>query len=111
MHLKMISWMIIGLLVVVGLILLKFKHFKHRITLVFLIFLIVFLYTTISLVNKTNNLDLTTTEGFLSSVKVYTGWLAHGFGNLKVITGNAVKMDWASTNATFTNKTVSLDKK
>jgi hypothetical protein len=107
----MISWVIIGLLVVVGLVLLKFKHFRHRLTIVFLIFLVVFLYTTISIVNRTNSLDLTTTEGFLSSVKVYTGWLAHGFDNLKSITGNAVKMDWTSTNSTFVNKTISSVKK
>jgi hypothetical protein len=69
-----------------------------------LFFLFLFLYTTIAIVSKQNSFDLKSTEGFIGSIKVYFGWLANGFQNLKSITGDAVKMDWTSTNGTFLNK-------
>jgi len=43
-------------------------------------------------------------EGFVRSVKIYKGWLANGFQNIRVLVGNAVNMDWKSTNGTFSFK-------
>ena len=52
-----------------------------------------------------NELELTTSEGVFDAVKLYVGWLANGFQNLKTITGRAIDMDWTSTDASFFNKT------
>ena len=69
------------------------------------VLLVLFLYISLTLVKTQNNLNFNSTEGVFSSIKVYLGWLANGFQNLKSITGNAIKMDWTSTDKTFFNKT------
>ncbi len=95
----MISWIIIIVLVVIGVILLKMNHFRHKMWIIVILLLALFLYATLYVVNVQNNLDFTTFSGFVGSMKVYGGWLANGFQNFKVLTGNAVKMDWTSTNS------------
>ena len=106
----MISWVIIAVLLIAGFILVRVNHFKHKIFLIFFIFLILFLYSTMVLVNNSNNLDLSTTLGFFSLVKVYFGWLGNGFANLKVITANAIKMDWTSTGNNVSIKEIDSKK-
>lgn len=68
------------------------------------ILLILFIYSTLLIINSKNKLDFSTSEGFMNSMKIYGGWLANGFNNLKTIAGNAVKMDWTSVNGTFVEK-------
>ena len=97
----MISWIVIGVLLVAGVFAIKMNHLRHRIFIVFLIALALFLYSSMALVETQNELDFTTTEGFFNAIKVYTGWLANGFDNLKTLTGNVIGMDWGSTNASF----------
>lgn len=101
----MINWLIIGILVVLGIIVLKATHFRHRFWIFFLIFIAIFLYISITMVHSKYSLSFTTFEGFSKSVKVYLGWLGNGFQNMKVLTGNAVKMDWTSSNESLFNKT------
>ena len=100
----MIGWVVIGIIVVLVIIILKMNHFKHRTWIVLLVFLALFLYISITLVNTQHNLDFNSTDGVLNSVKIYFGWLANGFQNLKAITGNAIRLDWTSTNKTFFDK-------
>jgi len=112
----MISWIVIVILLVVGVFAVKMNHLRHRIFIIIIVVFALFLYTSMAYINTQNNLDFTTTEGLASSLKIYTGWLANGFQNLKVVTGNTVKMDWTSTNGSFLNKTktdskTSLNKK
>ena len=94
----MISVAIIAVLVVAAVVLIKVNHFRHKMTIVALLVFALFLYSTAIVVNKTNELDLTTTEGVFDAVKVYLGWLGNGFGNLKTLTGNAIKMDWGTSS-------------
>jgi len=100
----MISWIIIGIIVVLAILVLKMNHFKHRTWVIIIILLALFLYISITVVNNKNDLKFNSTEGVFSSIKVYFGWLANGFQNLKVITGNALRLDWTSTNKTFFDK-------
>jgi len=104
----MISWLVILVLAVIAAIFLKVSHVKHRLTLVILVLLALFLVGTIGIVTKTSNLRIDNTEGFFNAVKIYMGWLIHGFANMKVVIGNAVKMDWKSTKGEFEilNKTI-----
>lgn len=97
----MISWVVIVILLILGIFAIKLNHLRHRFFIIFLIILALFLYTTMSLVNTQNNLDFTTAKGLSDAGKIYTGWLANGFSNLRAITGSAVSMDWGSTNGTF----------
>ena len=97
----MVSVTIIAILIVAAVVLIKMNHFKHKITIVALLVFALFLYTTVLVVDRTNELDISTTEGFFDAMKVYTGWLGNGFSNLKTITGNVIGMDWTLTNGTF----------
>ncbi len=97
----MITWAVMVILIVLGIIAIRMNHLKHRIFIIILISAALFLYLTMTYVNTKNELDFTNSEGVLKAVGVYTGWLANGFENLKSVTGYAIKMDWTSTNKTF----------
>ena len=79
----MISWIVIAILVIVGVIAIKMNHLKHRVFIVILILLALFLYTSMNLIVKDNDLNLNSVDGLFNVIKVYTGWLANGFQNLK----------------------------
>lgn len=99
----MINWIIIIILVVIAIFAIKLNHLRHRSFIIIVVLLALFLYLTMTYVNSKNNIDLNSSEGIFRSIKIYTGWLANGFQNMKALTGNAVKMDWSSANASFTN--------
>ena len=89
------------ILVIAGVIAIKFNHLRHRFFIVILILLALFLYTTMTMVSESNQIKLDSTDGVLHALKVYMGWLGNGFQNLKDLTGKAIKMDWKSTNGSF----------
>ncbi len=101
----MISWIVIAILVGAAVIALKMNKLRHKIWIIGLIVFALFLYASVAVVYKENELEFRTVEGLLSSAKVYVGWLGNSFQNLKSVVGNAIKMDWVSTNGTFFNKT------
>ncbi len=110
-RIKMIGIMVVGILIVLAVIMIRMNHFRHKITILLLLVFALFLYTTITVVDKVNDFDLTTSEGFFDAGKVYLGWLGNGFSNLKSLAGNAIKMDWASTNGTFFSEEIEQEKK
>lgn len=100
----MIGWIIIIIFILIIIFFTRMEHFKKKTFILIIIFLILFFYSTLLIVNSKNKLDFSTSEGFMNSAKIYGGWLANGLGNFKSIIGNAVKMDWTSTNGTFSLK-------
>lgn len=100
----MISWIIIVVLVIIGLFVIKLNHLKHRFFIIMLILLALFLYTSMNAVTQKNELDLKSSSGIFSAIKIYSGWLANGFQNLKSLTGKAINLNWGSTNGTFLDK-------
>ena len=89
------NWLIIGLVLVVLFILLKLSHIKHKSLLIIGAIIILFIYFTFTVVSANNVLDFKTPSGLMNSMKIYFLWLNQGFANVKVITGNLIKMDWA----------------
>lgn len=83
----------------------KLTSTRDQVKLVIAVILVLFLFGTILVVYTSNKLELDSSEGLKDSAKIYFGFLANGFKNLKTITGNAIKLDWTSTNASFFNKT------
>jgi hypothetical protein len=100
----MISWLIIIILVAIGILAIKMNHLKHRFFIIFIILLALFFYASITFVASKNNISLNTYDGFLKAIQIYGGWLVNLFGNFKSLTGNAIKMDWSSTNSSFFDK-------
>jgi len=97
----MISWIVITILVIVGIVAIKMNHLRHRVFIIILILFALFLYTSVTVVSEKNKLDLQSTKGVMDAFNIYTGWLANGFTNFKDLTAKAVKMDWSDTNGTF----------
>ena len=97
----MTSWIVILILIIVGIFAIRLNHIKHRFIIILLVLLALFLYSSINLVSTKNSLELNNVDGIFSAVKVYTGWLANGFYNLKEISGKAISLDWSNSNASF----------
>ena len=99
----LLSWIIIIIVVVLILFfVLKMGHMRHKMTLVLIVAIALFLGITFYIVYSENHLDFSTSGGIMNSVEIYFGWLANGFQNFRALTGNAVNMDWTSSNASFT---------
>ncbi len=95
----MVSWVILVVLVLVVAAFLKFRHMKHRFFLIIILLLLIFIYTTMSNVIKNNNLNVTTMNGMVTAGKLYFSWLGHIFGNVKDVTGDVIKMNWAGNSS------------
>lgn len=83
----------------------EFKRFRHKMLAVFLILLIVFTYISFSSVIKGKDLDLKTFDGMKQAGKLYVLWLGNAFKNVKVVTSNAIDMNWGVNDSLDVNKT------
>ncbi len=84
----------------------EFKRFKHKFFAILLILLIIFSYFGFIIAIKGKDIDLKTSEGIKKAVGIYFSWLGHVFKNIKLITANAIKMDWKpESNLNQTKKT------
>lgn len=101
-----ISWVVIGILVVVFLLLLKFRHVRHRFLAVVLVLLLLFFYLTATQLFAEKDVNLKSFDGLVTAGRVYGAWLWHATGNTRVILGNAIKMDWiGNSSLSMQNKT------
>ena len=94
------SWVIIIVLVVAFLLLLKARHIKHRFFALILVLLLIFVYFTSTSLLSGKNIDFKTFDGWVSAGRIYFSWLWHAGGNVKELTGNAIKMDWSENSTT-----------
>lgn len=100
------NWLIILLIAVLVLIIFK-KEIEHKTTkvvvvlLVFFVISMFFSYGTI----KQQNIDLKSMEGIKTAAGIYFTWLGNALSNARVITANAIKMEW-TPNMTDLNSTI-----
>ena len=90
----LISWIVIGMLIIILLVFAKIKHIRHKTFLIVVVLLLLFFYITASQIIGQKNLDLTTMQGLTKAGSLYFNWLVHIGGNLKTLAGNAIKLDW-----------------
>lgn len=92
------NWFI--LIVIVILVLMFFrKYIEHKIVVFLLLLLFVFIFLsmlTIFKTVKTQNIDYKSPEGIVKTGRLYFNWVWSVIGNIKTLTGSAIKMDWAS---------------
>lgn len=80
----------------------EFKGIKHKFTAILLIALIIFSYFSIVSAFKGKDIDLKSSQGIKAAGKMYFLWLGSAFLNIKIITANAIKMDWTGeTNSSI----------
>jgi len=90
----MVSWILVGILVVLVVYFLKYRHMQHRIFTILIVVVILFFYITTSMVLSASNIDIKTFEGIVDAGKVYTGWIITVAGNVKNTIGHVINMDW-----------------
>jgi len=100
------NWIIIAILVILAFVFLRIRHVKHKIFLIVIIFALLFFYTTGSQILSEQDVDWKSVSGVEQGLRVYFTWVGGAFGNLKVLTTNAIKMDWGIENATENIKTL-----
>lgn len=90
----MIGWIILILAIVAIFFLIKMKHLKHQFWIILALLFLVFIYLSFTSVIKANDIDLKSPSGIFAASKLYFSWIWHAFSNVKVLTGNAVRMEW-----------------
>lgn len=74
---------------------LKARHVRHRFYVIVFVLFLAFIIISGSNIIKQNNVDLTSFNGLVTAGKVYVKWLGKVVENVKTISGNAIKSDWA----------------
>ena len=88
---------VLGLIILAAFMFLKTVHLKDRIVWSIVLAIIGFLALGYWLVLSDKNIDFGSAEGLQTTVKLYFGWFANMFDNVKTLTGEAINMDWKST--------------
>ncbi len=90
----MLYWIILGAIVFLLFLFIKFRHFQHRFYIIVILLIIGFFYVTGAHIIEENNVDMGTFSGITQLSKIYLNWFVHFFDNTKSIVGNAINMDW-----------------
>ena len=98
------NWWLIAIIVVGGLLLLRFKEVRHRFGLMVTLILIIFFVASVGQLYATHNLDLSSFDGIVSAGKVYFSWLGNALGNTLKVTSYVVKQDWSVNSTNFTGR-------
>ncbi|OIO43274.1 hypothetical protein COX97_04655 [Candidatus Pacearchaeota archaeon CG_4_10_14_0_2_um_filter_05_32_18] len=98
---------IILIVILVSLIFLfvRLKYIKHKLVWVILLVFVLLVYLGFILSIAGQNINLKTPEGAKLAINLYVGWMGNSFTNLKVLSGQAIKLDWRSLNKTDSNQT------
>jgi len=94
-----LTLIIISILVIAIWVIIELKRFKHKIFAIFLIMLLLSAYVSVSFVFKGKDMDFKTVSGVINASKIYLSWLSSALGNVRILTSNAINMDWKSVNS------------
>ena len=97
------TWFLIGVLIIVLLVVFKFKEIRHKFGLIIISLIFIFLIFSFAQVYKTHKADLSTFDGALEVGKVYFSWLGSLFGNVGKVSSYVVHQEWGLniTNGTI----------
>lgn len=93
---------VISVLSILIWVFIEIQRLKHKLFAIALIGMIVLGYVSFAFVLKGQDINYKSVEGLTQASKIYFSWLGAVLGNFKIITSNAIKMDW-SGNSTSTN--------
>ena len=92
------GWIIILIAFLAVLFIAKLSHLKHKLSIIFLLVFLLFIGFSFMKVADTNSVEIDSASGFMSAAQLYMSWLGHAFDNMRVLTGNAVRMNWFSNS-------------
>ena len=90
-----IAALVIGIWLLFG-----FKRMKHKFIAILLIGFLLFGFFSFNIVFKGKDVSVNNISDFGKIFKIYFSWLGNIFGNMKTITGQAIKMDWQGNKTT-----------
>ena len=90
----------ISALIVIIWVFVEVKRLKHKVVAMALIALIIFTYFSFFAVFNSQKLDLKSPLGLADATKIYFSWLGSVFTNLKMLTANAIHLNWKPDNST-----------
>ncbi len=91
---------IIAILIVAIWLIFRIKGLKHKLLSFFLISLILFSFFSFNFVFSGKDISIKSISDLGNIVKTYFVWLGGIFNNLKVITTQAIKMNWQGNKTT-----------
>lgn len=91
---------VIGVLIVAVWCIFKVKGFQHKFVTIFLIALILFSFFSFYLAFHGKGVSIKNISDIEKVAKLYFSWLGNVFGNMKVLTGQAIKMNWQGNKTT-----------
>ncbi len=96
----MINWIILGLLLVIGSVVLKFEHHSKRVMLVIAIVFGLLLYFSVAAIFNSADADLSSPKGVVKAVYLWAGWVGNAVVDIfdvgkdaVVGIGNAIKVN------------------
>ncbi len=98
-----ITWIVIGVIIVLALVLLRFDHSFRRVKTIALILIAFLIFLSVTSFFTSKDLDLKSPKGVVSALYFYTGWIGKTVGSLWDVgkdtvgmVGNAIKMNSTS---------------
>jgi hypothetical protein len=96
-----VIFFVIAILIITILLALELKKMKHKLFAILLIALILFGFFSFNTVFKDKEVKIETISDVGNVVKLYFSWLGTAFNNVKVITTQAIKMDWQGNSTSL----------
>jgi hypothetical protein len=89
-----VALIVVAVLSIAIWIIIEVKRLKHKLFALLLIGLILFSYFGFVTSIKDKDIDLKSPSGVMKAGKVYMLWIVSISQNLKILTTNAIKLDW-----------------
>ena len=86
--------LLIAVFIIAILTFLRFKKLNHEIFAFFLILLILFSFFSFTLAFKDKDISIANFSDVTKAVKIYFSWFGNAFANVKMITTQAIRMNW-----------------
>jgi len=98
----MIAWIILGIFLIIGLIIIKLGYAKSKIKVIAIFLIIVLVYASASSVLSKNDIKLNSVDGYGKAVSLYLGWMVDAGSGLWKVSGDVIKTikDTAMGNTT-----------
>lgn len=99
METGLIIFIVIAIIVIIY-ILFIFKGMRHKFFTLFLIGLVLFAFFSFSFVFEGKNIPLNNISDLGKASQIYFAWLGNAFNNVKIVTTQAIKMNWKGNSST-----------
>jgi len=87
-------WLIVIALVLLGMILIKFKEFKHRFAFFVVVLIVLFMVVSSFSIFRNHDVNVSSFDGVVTLGKLYVASFVNIFRNMGDVTMHAIRQDW-----------------